>query len=425
VFSSLINEGKQSLMELSSIDRFIHIFWLIGPFILLIERSPADIWMSTLGLAFLFKVIKKHDYKWIRNFWVGASFAFWLVCLTSALFSSEPAYAFGEAFVWIRFPLFAMATVFWLGRDERLLYLMLLSTAIGFLLMCCILTGEIIYNREIWAPGQRLSWPYGDFVPGNYLTKGGLPVIVIASAIAVRRGGQNVLLASLFMFIGILFVTLTGERINTLILVSAVVLAGAIWRPSWQSYAALLTVTFLFVVSLFYFYPELSSRFITQAIILIPTGEHSAYYRAMMPGFLAFEQSPIFGIGTGNFRNLCQDVIQVYNAIDHGPSMVFHDVKKTHLDCHPHPHNYYIQLLAETGIIGFLTGVIFMWSIVWTCFRNGLGARDNVYTATAWVVPFALFWPTASTADFFGQWNNIFLWSSVSLALASTNLSKS
>jgi hypothetical protein len=29
-----------------------------------------------------------------------------------------------------------------------------------------------------------------------------------------------------------------------------------------------------------------------------------------------------------------------------------------------------------------------------------------------------LFWPIRSSADFFGQWNNIFLWSAVALALA-------
>ena len=74
--------------------------------------------------------------------------------------------------------------------------------------MCCILTGEIIYNRDIWVPGHRLSWPYGDFVPGNYLTKVGLPVVVIASAVAVAKGGQNALIAGLFMVLGILFVTL-------------------------------------------------------------------------------------------------------------------------------------------------------------------------------------------------------------------------
>ena len=424
MFANLIDEGKQSLRELTPMDRVFRIFWLFGPFVLLIERSPADIWMSTLSLAFLFRVIKNRDYKWVSHLWVRAAFAFWLVCLISAAVSSDPLYSLGEAFVWIRFPLFAMATVFWLGRDARLLYLMLLSTAMGFLCMCCILTGEIIYNGEVWTPGQRLSWPYGDFIPGNYLTKGGLPIVVIASAIAVSGAGKNALISGLFTVIAIVFVTLTGERINTLILVSAALLAGAIWQPNWRRYGTLLIATFLLFATLFHFYPELSSRFIEQVLYLIPTGEHSPYYRAMVPGLLAFEQNPLSGIGTGNFRNLCPEVVQIYNTLSRDPLTALHDVPKSQLDCHPHPHNYYIQLLAETGIIGFSVGIVFLLSIVLTCYRVGLRAKNNVVIATAWVVPFALFWPTASSADFFGQWNNIFLWSSIALSLGSVFLHK-
>jgi len=61
--------------------------------------------------------------------------------------------------------------------------------------------------------------------------------------------------------------------------------------------------------------------------------------------------------------------------------------------------------------------VLFLWSIIWTCIRASFNNRENVFFATAWVIPFGLFWPIATTADFFGQWNNIFMWSAVALAL--------
>ena len=80
-------------------------------------------------------------------------------------------------------------------------------------------------------------------------------------------------------------------------------------------------------------------------------------------------------------------------------------------------------MLGETGIIGFIFGTIFLWSIIITCFKAGWRHRDNVILATAWVVPFGLFWPIASSSDFFGQWNNIFMWSAVALALGACNLS--
>jgi O-antigen ligase len=111
----------------------------------------------------------------------------------------------------------------------------------------------------------------------------------------------------------------------------------------------------------------------------------------------------MFGIGTGNYR-----LVAYEGALD-GLKNVRPDV---------HPHNFYIQLLLETGVIGFLLGVLFLWSIIWKCFQQSLINRNNVVAATAWIIPFGLFWPIATTADFFGQWNNIFMWSATALSLS-------
>ena len=102
-------------------EKGFHIFWLLGPFILLIERSPADIWLSVLAIAFVIRSIFKCDGAWLRVFWVQACFLFLAVCMLSSAMSVIPSYAFSEGLAWIRFPLFAMATAFWLGTDKRLL----------------------------------------------------------------------------------------------------------------------------------------------------------------------------------------------------------------------------------------------------------------------------------------------------------------
>ena len=44
----------------------------------------------------------------------------------------------------------------------------------------------------------------------------------------------------------------------------------------------------------------------------------------------------------------------------------------------------------------------------------------NEYQRLLFVVPLAFFWPVATHADFFGQWNNIFLWQSIAFALAAS-----
>ena len=62
-------------------EKGFHIFWLLGPFILLIERSPADIWLSILALAFVVRSTIKRDGGWLKVFWVRASFLFLAVCM--------------------------------------------------------------------------------------------------------------------------------------------------------------------------------------------------------------------------------------------------------------------------------------------------------------------------------------------------------
>ena len=77
-------------------EKGFHIFWLLGPFILLIERSPADIWLSILALAFVVRSIFKRDGGWLKAFWVRACFLFLAVCMVSSALSVMPSYAFSE-----------------------------------------------------------------------------------------------------------------------------------------------------------------------------------------------------------------------------------------------------------------------------------------------------------------------------------------
>ena len=182
IFKDIWTGLGNALAAMPRWEKGFHIFWLLGPFILLIERSPADIWLSILALAFVVRLIMKRDGGWLKAFWVRASFLFLAVCMVSSALSVMSAYAFSEGLAWFRFPLFAMATVFWLGTDRRLLYAMLISTALGMMLMTGILTAEMIIEGQ---KGGRLSWPYDDLVPGNYLSKVGLPAFTIMVALAI------------------------------------------------------------------------------------------------------------------------------------------------------------------------------------------------------------------------------------------------
>ena len=380
-------------------EKACHIFWLLGPFILLIERSPADIWISVLVVAFITRSIIKQDGGWLNVFWVKASFLFLAVCMVSSVFSALPFYAFSEGLVWFRFPLFAIATAFWLGTDKRLLYAMLISTALGMFLMTGILTVELVTEGQKYG---RLSWPYGDLVSGNYLSKVGLPAFSIMVALAVGGKPKLASVMGVLSLSSIVISILTGERINFLIKFFGGMLAALVWKPNWRRCIILFIAGIFAVAAVFSAIPGVQERFTNEVVKSLPTGPHSDYYRLMGAGLIAYKTAPLLGIGPATHRELCPSIVS----------------ESPEFRCDNHPHNFYVQFLAETGIVGFITGNLMIFSIIWAAFSGWRKNRANVVAATAFVVPLGLFFPIQSTGDFFGQWNNIFIWSAVALSLA-------
>ena len=66
--------GKSKIVKLSKFDKFMTVFWLLGPFVYLIERDPADLWLSSIGLTFLIKCCKdKIDSTLTKEEWVTSN----------------------------------------------------------------------------------------------------------------------------------------------------------------------------------------------------------------------------------------------------------------------------------------------------------------------------------------------------------------
>ena len=58
-FSESWEIGWNKINLLSKFDKYMTFFWLLGPFIYLIERDPADLWLTSITLIFIFRCIKK------------------------------------------------------------------------------------------------------------------------------------------------------------------------------------------------------------------------------------------------------------------------------------------------------------------------------------------------------------------------------
>ena len=379
-------------------------FFLAGPFILLIERSPADVWLSLCGLAFLVRSKKLKDWTWAQNVWVRSLLGFWFVCLVSALLSDIPAYSFGEALAWIRFPLFVMASAFWLAADRRVFTAMILMSLIGVMVMLGILTAEILLSETL---PSRLSWPYDDVVSGAYLAKFGLFSFLVLLGVFFTGKGNVAILAGMAAFAVVVMVLMTGERVSFVLLIAAGCLFTALTAKNFFKTAALLAAIGCILVAAFAFLPNLKYRY-TISFLNEIKNQDSGYNMVWRSGVEVFKTSPIIGIGPDSYRQLC-------------PAMVGDNAA---VRCHTHPHNFVIQILAETGVVGLCFYLLFVGSMITVCWRAARRQKSDFLSIAGVVVPIAFFFPLQSNNDFFGQWINIFIWTSIAMAMASCQPSR-
>ena len=207
--------------------------------------------------------------------------------------------------------------------------------------------------------------------------------------------------------LSIVLSVLTGERINFLIRACGGMLASISWKPKLWRVLLIVGIEITAVVVVFHIRPELGHRYVGNFVENLPTTTESAYFRAAAPGILAFDKEPVLGVGPGNLRYLCEEVSAGFRAYD----------------CHPHPHNYYIQLLGETGVVGFAFGVLFILSnlVLRTSSPSKPPQRRRSHCGLCHL---------ASSGQLHRQltssyWNNVFMWSAIAVALAGARIGSS
>ena len=75
-FSESWKLGWDKINCLSKTDKYMTLFWFLGPFIYLIERDPADLWLTIICLFFLIRCIKQKDWQWASQIWFQSALNF-------------------------------------------------------------------------------------------------------------------------------------------------------------------------------------------------------------------------------------------------------------------------------------------------------------------------------------------------------------
>ena len=187
-------------------------------------------------------------------------------------------------------------------------------------------------------------------------------------------------------------------------------LAGLVWKPKILMYSLLVIIEVIAILIVASIRPDWSHRFgerFIQSIPIINTQDSNPYWRSWRGGIHQGFITPIKGIGPSGTRKTCINLNTDFLTWLPGKNY-----------CGNHPHNFYIQLFAETGIIGLIIGCIMFGSIIITCYQSRKENSNCPMSSTAFVVPFALFFPLQQFGSFYGQWGNLFTWFAIAFAIS-------
>tara|TARA_B100000242_G_scaffold11954_1_gene7565 strand:- start:22 stop:921 length:900 start_codon:yes stop_codon:yes gene_type:complete len=286
---------------------------------------------------------------------------------------------------------------------------MFVSILIGMLVMCLILLAENIYE-----PKERLSWPYGDLVPGSYLAKISLPVYCTFLALINFKFKRFSILSLFISLTSLTLVLSTGERGNFLIRLFSGIFAFFSWeknkRKLIKSFIVFIGFILIIISSFLGFKKYNYDRYVThffESVPLINTSDDNTYWGAWRSGIQQGLIKPIIGLGPSSSRKHCKTMPE--KGMNWLPGKNY---------CGNHPHNFYIQIFAETGLIGLTLGVLMFYFLFATCYKGRLTNPKCPISSICYIIPLAFFFPFQQTGSFFGQWGNLFIWFPIGFCIA-------
>jgi O-antigen ligase len=320
-----------------------------GPFL-------PDLLISCLSVWFLYYTLKNKIYNIYKNIYFYFFISFWLVCILSSLLSDDVLLSLNASLFYIRIGIFALLISYFINQNKKILDYFYYAFVITFSLL--IIDGYFQYFKGVnlfgYSIGEnyRVSSFFGkELILGSYLSR----LFPLLIALFIAKSNKNILeiyyTCILFILIYIL-IFLSGERTSFFFLnLSVFFIIFFTSGYKWLRFL-LFIIPFCIVILLIFKDENLHNRFIKSPIESMGLNKNSNYLFSPSHDLLIktawkmFLDKPLLGHGPKLFRIKCDT--PKYNP-------------NQHKSCNVHPHNFYIQLLSETGIAGFLflSGVFF------------------------------------------------------------------
>ncbi|HEY1096141.1 MAG TPA: O-antigen ligase family protein [Alphaproteobacteria bacterium] len=394
------------------------------PFCLILGRFWADVAVVTTGVLFLLHCTRTRDWSWLRVRWVQVGLVLWGVLLLSAFFAlADQKIALQRAAEWIRWVVLIASLVFWQSKiswwpkaSSHFLAILIFAVAIDTLVQYVF--GYSLSGRIKLLGTERLTGPFNRYVVGIFLTR----LLWLGTAPVMQWAQQQtsyikrVLLPLGFIGMIALAIFLSGERMA--ILLTGLSL-GIFFCFAKNFRKPLLTYGLPMIIAIMAFIatqPILLTRMV-EGRQMIQNLDQTGYGMIFHNAVTAWKQSPLLGVGPKNFVFLCEkdgQAIGYRDAIPETPDQ---------FDCARHPHNPYLEWLADTGLVGLGLFILLigLWSKdavthVWQQ-RN---SAPHIYLPQLCLLMglVVLLWPLQGNMSVFINWSGTLFWWTIGMIIS-------
>jgi len=417
-------------MNLKNHDHFINIqkyliFFL--PISLIIGSAAININIVLINILFLiFFFLKKIDLKKIVKKTLILIFLFLLI---NNLFSLHTDLSLRGTLGLIKHILLFLALVTFFEQNSihrNVFYKIILFTVLAVSIDTLVqysfgmsITGSIPQESH----GHRLSGPFGtEYVVGAYLSK---LLYIGFIAICLNTQKKIYIFSYLIWIVGIIF--LTNERSAFYISILSLFGLLVLFRGSIGSKFIVLCAVISLGFILFMSNPGFKKKYIDHTIHEFGFDEKlhknvkrgdieyssfldSRYGAHFLTSYEIFKDHYIIGSGIKTFRKVCEN--KKYENIKS---------KYSFARCNTHPHNFYLEILSESGGVIFISFIVFMGTILIRLFQKYIKDKNPITVASLGLY-FVLFWPIQTTGSFFSTFNGVFYFIGLAVIFLSNDM---
>lgn len=380
----------------------VPLFLISGPFL-------SDLAITLVSVIFLIIVFKEKNFYVFDNIFFKLFILFYFYICFNSFVNNQNLDSLRISISYIRFGIFSLAVAYFLSQDLSLLKKILNCLIVCFLILVFdgifqYFYGQNLFGFKLVYPGPRVSSFFGDeLVLGSYISRL-FPILFGLFLFFYKSKKQLYFLLVLSVF-ALSLVFLSGERTALfLMILNFILMFFLIFKNKIFLKKVFYSVVILTIL-LLSFSETLRIRIIDVTIdqmfqgdgknkTYIFTRQHEEHY---ISALRMFKKNPILGVGIKNFRNFCDKA----------------EFRISDYTCSPHPHNTYIQLLSEIGILGFF---FFLMIFVLLNYKLGLHFIKclnnkplfNDLEICLLISVYLTLWPFIPSGNFFNNWLSIF-----------------